>query len=322
MQIYLLLTEKCNLSCSMCIRGNQSGKDMDFHLLREILDRNNLKCHDVVITGGEPFLHDRFREITEELCKRAKTVTITTNGTINYIDESLLKPNLYFQVSVDGGREAHNSIRGNGTYEKTFETLRLLDKIKTQYIVATVASRKNKASMMELENELHSLIHMKYWRISYEMPFGSAGYDNMMDSYEWNEFVDYMLEYVSLRMRIKKIFPFELYDMNKDKLNNISMNNRCFNCGSGKNKLYVYPDFTVYSCTCLTDFPLGNLENMTIEEITNSKSIRKFSDYQLNDDSICMKCEYKKYCNGGCIGMSYHFFNKLGMGDIRCPKFK
>ena len=37
------------------------------------------------------------------------------------------------------------------------------------------------------------------------------------------------------------------------------------------------------------------------------------------DDSDCSKCKYLKVCNGGCIGMSYHYFKKIGMGDYRCP---
>ena len=45
-----------------------------------------------------------------------------------------------------------------------------------------------------------------------------------------------------------------------------------------------------------------------------------FSEYALKEESECQKCEYKTFCNGGCVGMSYHYFGELGMGDKRCPK--
>ena len=94
---------------------------------------------------------------------------------------------------------------------------------------------------------------------------------------------------------------------------------RCYNCGSGRDKLYVYPDFNVYSCTCLTDFCLGNLKKNALEEILMGEGIRLFSEYKIGSDVICGECKYFAFCKGGCIGMSYHYFGTIGKGDIRCP---
>lgn len=324
MQIYILLTENCNLNCAMCIRGRQQGTNIDLNALQEFSWLEELAGHDVVITGGEPSLHPQFSHIVHLFCGYAKTVTITSNGTINnYLTKNFLRPNLFFQISLDGDLAAHDGIRGKNVYNRSFETLRILDRLGAQFSVATVASRKNKNSLLNLEMELHKLKGLQYWKIAYEMPFGDADAEHMMPAEEWNRFVDYMLEYVSLRMKIKKIFPFELYDAHREELEQQRKGSkRSFNCGSGTNKLYLYPDLTVYSCTCLTDFPLGNLKENTLQEILNSEPIRKFVNYRVLDDSICSKCEYVKFCNGGCIGMSYHFFGKLGMGDMRCPKIK
>lgn len=324
LQIYLLLTENCNLNCSMCIRGRQNGVNIDFDILKKLDCVNEIGSHDIVITGGEPTLHPEFREIVTFMCNQAKTVTVTSNGTLNYyLEQELLKDNLFFQISLDGDQYTHDGIRGNGAFRKTLNTIKKLDEIGAQYSIATVASRKNKEAMLELANILSTLSHMRYWRISYEMPFGSASFDNMMTATEWNKFVDFMLENVGFRMKIQKIFPFELYDARKNELENlVNKSNRCFNCGSGKNKIYIYPDYNVYSCTCLTDFCLGNLKKLSLSEILNGNEIEKFAKYRLSADTVCNKCEYKKFCNGGCIGMSYHYFGELGKGDIRCPKLE
>lgn len=323
MQIYILLTDKCNLKCSMCIRGRQKGANLDFDVLKNSTWIDELIHHDIVLTGGEPTLNPRFVEILDFLCNKAKTVTITTNGTINsYLNSIILKDNLYFQISIDGDQNMHDSIRGNGMFEKSLQTVKMLDKLNAQYSVASVVNKNNREAMMYLEPILRELHNIRYWRISYEMPFGSAGTENMLSAEEWNAFVDKIIDNANLRLKIKKIFPFDIYEKYKDRLNEmITTKNACNNCGSGKNKIYIYPDLQVYPCTCLTDFPLGSLKENTLQEILNNNNAEPFLHYEVKNDT-CKSCDYLKYCNGGCIGMSYHIFKKLGWGDIRCPKLK
>ncbi|MEE1282956.1 MAG: radical SAM protein [Acutalibacteraceae bacterium] len=323
MQIYLLLTDNCNLNCKMCIRGRQSGTNIDVTDLKKMSGINDLTNHDIVVTGGEPTLHKDFKEIVALLLEKTRTVTITTNGTINeYLTDDFLHDNLFFQVSIDGDIERHNSIRGQGNYEKSLITIKKLDEMGAKYSVASVVSYKNKESMFILEKELRKLKNIRYWRISYEMPFGDAESDDFMSAEEWNVFVDKIIGEARLKLKIQKIFPFEVYERRWDELDLIySKKQRCNNCGSGSEKIYIYPDWTVYSCTCLTDFSLGNLKEKTIEEILLSNEIKRFSEYEVQNP-ICLQCRYLKYCNGGCIGMSYHYYGKLGMGDKRCPIIK
>lgn len=322
MQIYLLLTDNCNLNCSMCIRGKQDGTSIDFDTLKSLNFVNELSNHDIVITGGEPTLHADFCEIVKFMCHHAKTVTVTSNGTTDYfITDNFKNDNLFFQISLDGDEVTHDNIRGNGSFQKALSTIKKLDYMGFQYSVASVVSKKNVGSILCLADTLATFNNMRYWRISYEMPFGSANFSNIMTSTEWNDFVDCMIEHVNFRLKIQKIFPFDLYESRKAELDQLaSKSSRCFNCGSGKNKIYVYPDFNVYSCTCLTDFCVGNLEKTSLQEILDGDEIKKFSNYKVLSDTVCYTCEYKKFCNGGCIGMSYHHYGVLGKGDIRCPK--
>ena len=322
LQIYILLTENCNLNCAMCIRGKQQGIQMDIAKLQELIDKNDFSSHDIVLTGGEPTLHRHFVDIVRLMCCKAKTVTVTSNGTNDlHIQDLLHLPNLYYQISLDGDAEAHNRIRGNDAYERTWNNLIQLDHAEARYSVASVVSNKNKIEIFNLISELGQLSHMRYWRISYEMPFGSAGFEKMMSADEWNTFVSELLHRADFKVKVQKIFPFDLYDQRREELDQLPAGHfRSINCGSGKNKVYVYPDFKVYPCTCLTDFCIGELDKQTLDEILDAEPVKRFTDYKLLDDSVCKSCEYRKYCNGGCIGMSYHFFGKLGMGDKRCPK--
>ncbi len=322
MQIYILLTENCNLNCEMCIRGFQTGVDMKINDLTSVVEKNDLSNHDIVVTGGEPSIHNEYTSIVDILCKKSKTVTVTSNGTLPlHIDDLNNYDNLFFQISLDGDRETHDAIRGKGSFERTWKNIRLLDSEKMKYSVASVISKKNINDIYRLIPLLQDLSNMRFWKISYEMPFGSADINNIITADEWNDFVQAIIKRVNFRLRIHKLFPFDLYDKNKNILDKDDINRvRNINCGSGRTKIYIYPDFNVYPCTCLTDFCLGNLMENTLDDIINSENNIPFSDYRICEESVCKDCEYKKYCNGGCIGMSYHFFGKLGMGDIRCPK--
>lgn len=309
----------------MCIRGKQHGSNMDIDKLFNVVKNNDFSEHEVVITGGEPTIHEKYFDIVKLMCKYSKKVTVTSNGTLDLkIDELKGLDNLFFQISLDGDTVSHNLIRGEGAFEKTWDNILKLDALGVNYSVASVVNKKNRDRIFKLLPLLEQLNKLNFWKISYEMPFGSAaGIDEIMTASEWNIFVNEMLMKAKLRLKIKKLFPFDLYDKKRDELEMVFLKKkRSTNCGSGTDKLYVYPDFQVYPCTCLTDFCIGNLSQQSLDEIVSSKLIKKFSEYEIQKDAVCQNCEYKKFCNGGCIGMSYHYFGKLGMGDMRCPKFK
>ena len=152
------------------------------------------------------------------------------------------------------------------------------------------------------------------------MPFGEAELSDLLSIEEWNNLVDLIIDAATFRVKIKKLFPFELINSNYIHLSENSMNRKqSFNCGSATNKVYIYPDFSVYPCTCLTDFRLGNVLENTIEEILMMEPANIFRTYKVLPGTPCENCTYLRYCNGGCIGMSYHYFGALGKGDIRCP---
>ena len=323
MQIYLLLTERCNLNCKMCIRGEKSNNDISLDALRAIKSIEDFKEHDIVITGGEPTICKDFIPIINFLKDKCRSISICTNGTSDfYINEKFLDPNISIQISLDGTEEVHNSIRGGHSYGRIMSTINKLETLGFYYTISTVVSKTNISCMKQLADILKNFQHMKYWNVSYEMPFGHADISDIIPAEHWNDFVDQMLEYVYFRMKIQKMFPFDLYDKNKDKLEEIFRGRKCSNCGSGRNKIYIYPDMSVFPCTCLTDFCLGNLKELSLSEIMNRELAQIFANYTILPESECNSCEYLKYCNGGCIGMSYHYFNNLGYGDIRCPKIR
>ncbi|PTY40956.1 hypothetical protein DQ06_10550 [Brachyspira hampsonii bv. II] len=190
-----------------------------------------------------------------------------------------------------------------------------------KYNISTTVSINNYNNIKDLMVYITKYKKMKYWKLSPQLPFGCETFEDVLTIEQWNELVEYLIYNSTVKLHIKKLFCFELLDKfineNKNKIINIGSN-----CGSAKTKFYIYPNFNVYPCTCLTDFKIGNLKSNTLEEIKEFDITKMFSNYKVLDDSECSKCKYLKLCNGGCIGMSYHYFKKIGMGDYRCPLIK
>lgn len=72
-------TSGCNLSCPWCdTKYAQNGEEMPLSAI--LRDVKKYDCDHVVITGGEPCLHEGVEELTRALCDYHRTVE--TNGTI------------------------------------------------------------------------------------------------------------------------------------------------------------------------------------------------------------------------------------------------
>ena len=307
----------------MCIRGDKSKNVLSLSDIERMQSIEELSPHDIVITGGEPTLCKNFIQIVDFLKDKCKSISICTNGTTDYyINKDFLDSKVAIQISLDGTKDIHDSIRGRNSYDTVIKTISKLEALEIPFTVSSVVNKNNIFCMRDLADVLESYKYLKYWNLSYEMPFGHADIKEILSTENWNLFVDNMLEYVHFRMKIQKMFPFDLFEKYKDKLDDIFKGRKCLNCGSGRNKIYIYPDLSVYPCTCLTDFCLGNLKLQPLSKILKNDLALKFANYTVLPDSICKSCEYLMYCNGGCIGMSYHYYDKIGYGDPRCPKLR
>lgn len=321
MQIYLLLTETCNLNCDYCIRGKKARVFIEKERLFKIIKENekNFRNAQILLTGGEPTLHPDFLEILNYVKEYTRDVSINTNGTIDVFDVLPHSKKIHIQISLDGREEIHDKLRGSGSFKTTWHNIQKIDKSGFNYNVATVINENNVDTVKDLLPFLSTLKNMKYWKLDPQLPFGCGKADECIDNSRWNALVDRLIEDAPCKLKIKKMFDFSLLDgLSSDQIKSFA--GKCkSNCGSCTSKIYIYPDLTVYPCTCLKNYKLGNLGEDKLEIILKSEVARKFSEYTVSEESQCIKCRYLPICNGGCIGMSQYYYNKLGMGDIRCP---
>lgn len=330
--IYFTLTKACNLACLHCVRFHTPnnhykdeiqtmGTDNAIKIIKQLGEF--YPNATLAITGGEPTLHPNFDMIALESCHSFKNVVLTTNGIFSEekskkLAELTKNPNFHIQISLDGDEVSHDEIRGKGTYKKTYKSIVELcsSSRKNSISISTTVSKTNIKSMFRLAENLQNIPFHK-WRLAPEQIFDPSQFARHVDSSEWNHFVDEILKVCFFKVSIKKVFDFSLMEKSLEDTNE----NRILrtNCGFGKYKMYIYPDFSVIPCTCMPHLVIGNILNDNIEDV--DKRIKSCQPVCLKD-SICKTCKFYTVCKGGCVGYSYYYQGAIGMGDIRCPKIK
>lgn len=321
MNLYFILTDKCNYQCKFCIRNNINVQK-EFVFDNFCIAANRLhECYPdgtLILTGGEPFLHVDYRRIIKFATKLYKQVVITTNGSLgNDIVDFLipfLKKNLFIQISLDGTKEIHDCLRGAGAYTKVLDSLERLRAVSNHVAISTTVGKSYIKQTKELAIQLNQF-QFHHWKVSPEQ-LSNPTVNNIITSKEWNSFVIDLLPLCRYRVHIKKLFAFDLWERHllSSSKEDASFNN---NCGWGKTKLYVLPNGDVLPCTCLKEI----IANVFVESPEQIKQrMENISCLIMDEHSICYSCKFLNLCNGGCPGYSQKYFGKKNMGDIRCPK--
>ena len=136
--LYLYISGACNLACRHCwiTPTYQAGANGNRFVRLEYVEKalrqaRPLGLRSAKLTGGEPMLHPRFREIVDLIDRAGIDIMIETNGTL--LDPELaqyLKPRRvgFISVSLDGATaETHEALRVvPGSFDQAIAGIRAL----------------------------------------------------------------------------------------------------------------------------------------------------------------------------------------------------
>ncbi len=321
-QIYLLLTRKCNLSCSHCIRSSNPyfteviDKDLAFRIIDELSAIR--KDASMLISGGEPTLHPNFYEIVTKSAENFKNIVINTNGLrFKQLKNIANFQNVSIQISIDGDETTHDNIRGEGTYKRTLSNINKLSKLGINVIVATTVTKHNYHSIQTLDHELTN-ISFYYWNIKRVVGSGRADDTDDLTTFAWNDFA-YKIKNESInldRLRIATMFSENaIYNAANSNIDAKNTNLLAHNCGTGRSKLYINPNGTVYPCACMEEIISGDFKSNSADSILSALGHLSIEPQQ---EASCHNCPAWKLCHGGCPGAAMR--TKFpALGDPRCP---
>ncbi len=328
------ITERCNLRCRHCYQEDYSGREMTWDQWLQVLDQfkslldrwrhetgqPTFRGH-ITVTGGEPFVHPDFMKLLQKFAgeKDHYSFAILTNGSL--IDPAVarqlarLKPR-FVQVSLEGGRETHDRLRGPGNFDTTRSAIRHLVGRGIPTLVSFTAHRGNYREFADVVDIACKLKVDKVWSDRF-LPNG-AGMDHMGgEALTAEETQEYFNTMAQVRASTRKRW-FCRTEVSMDRaLQFLEGDGRPYFCKAGDSLITLMPNGDVYPCRRMP-IHVGNLREQTLEAIYYANPLLK----QLRDPEQvsegCGGCFYTGLCKGGLKCLSYAVHGDPFVRDPGC----
>ena len=172
LSVYLHITDRCPLRCKYCEipkhpREELSTKEV-LNLIEHIHKTGANRLH---LNGGEPLMREDIGEIIDYAKRRNLYVSMSSNGYLLSEKISQLRNLDIIFLSFDGRREAHDSQRGEGSYQKVIEAFGLCKRYRIKFWTTTVLTRNNLNSIDFILEEAKRHWFVANFQILY-YPFG------------------------------------------------------------------------------------------------------------------------------------------------------
>jgi radical SAM protein with 4Fe4S-binding SPASM domain len=147
------------------VRGRKNFSELSIEQIKNILKEfEKMQGLRVLITGGEPLIHRGFKEINEMLPEFFVRKVLFTNGLL--LDKKVLKKlNVdEIQISVDGLEEAHDFLRGKGTFRSAIGAVKRAIDSGFEVSISTMVHAKNLEDFDKMERLFQGL-GIKDWTV-------------------------------------------------------------------------------------------------------------------------------------------------------------
>lgn len=264
----LQITDKCNLRCRHCYIGNSESSALSLKQIRAILKEfEEMQGLRVLISGGEPIMHEGFQEINTMLPEFFIRKVLFTNGLL--LNKKRLKGlNVdEIQISIDGLEEAHDSLRGKGTFKLAFDAVKLAIDSGFEVSISTMVHPGNLSDFDEMER-LFKDMGIKDWTVDVPCVAGRL-----------EENIDFQISPEIGGKYLRYGYGEGLHSGASG-----------FACGL--HLMAVTADGRISKCTFYSDDPAGRIEDGL------RKCWQKIKPVRL--DELKCDCDHIELCRGGC----------------------
>ena len=304
--VYLYITDKCQLRCGHCYMGDrlEAAKTMPKpEVINNLILWRKMGGSKLSILGGEPTLHPDFVEIIEYANALGyEKVILNTNGLApsRRVLGALEPPDFaYIQVSLDGASAStHDPIRGKGTFNQSWTTTRELCRrgFDTR-IICTV----NKVNMAECLNLLPMADEAGVSLVKYHV-FSGIGVGN--ENEDWivrpGEWVNFYEGLEQLKGKYKAQIWYQPTYARKEKIEQFAGEGFRGCVGRTLDRISIFPDGRAYVCSYLFDTDL-NYANVVDGQIQLNKGHNEFDLFtSALSEASCGSCKAASVCMGGC----------------------
>jgi SynChlorMet cassette radical SAM/SPASM protein ScmF len=333
--LYMYISGSCNLACRHCWiepayqADNKNGKFIKPEYVKKaVKEAKPLGLQSVKLTGGEPMLHPRFREIVDYIESQKIGMIIETNGTL--IDDEMVKflesrkhLNLV-SVSLDGAKpETHDKLRGvKGSHRKAVRGIKAL--VKAGFRPQMICTL-HKGNVIETEDVV---------KLAQKLGCGSVKFNHVQHMGRGDNFAEKnglkIKELVELFRKIEskirprnKIsihfdIPIAFYSIRK-------LASGSLPCCHVLNILGILASGDISICGVGVTVPeliFGNLDKDHLAAVWSKspklREMRRLIPDQF--EGICGHCLHKQTCLGACIANNYHSRKKFNAPYFFCDE--
>lgn len=324
------LTLKCDQTCAHC--GSRAGIERPNELTTEealdlVTQLIQMKPREVVLIGGEAYLHKGFFRILEKLSSNNIHATMTTGGRgiTKEIAKEAVKSGLQsVSISIDGLEANHDLIRrAKGSFQSATNALNFFKEAGCTTASNTNINRINKDDLEELYEHL-KLNGISAWQVQITTPLGRASDRPNMILQPW--------DLIALIPRIaelkKRAYSDEILIMPGNNLGYFGPEeatlrsltptgkDHWMGCQAGRFVMGIESDGGIKGCPSLQSVPYigGNIRKENLADIWNNSPQLSFTRTRSVEDlwGFCRICPYATTCMGGCSFTAHSLFGKPG----------
>ena len=290
LNVMCVLTTNCNLNCSHCYFNTGARKkcinELNFNDFVSFLKRNKEHISKVTLTGGEPLLYSRFKDIICFFKKENIAFSLNTNLTLmdkEKLGLILSAPVKSISVSFDAPLDYKGDLlhKGHAAAVKNLKML-LKNKKNIPIRVVSILSRQN---YLKAEEIYQSFKNLDIYDFSFQPVYVPKKYS---EKYSLSSLPKKELK--ELFLKLKQWAKEQNYGQFLKFLENYYLKGKImkFQCAALKT-LYIEPDGKVYSCLN-SSIVLGDFNSLKIADLINSRAFRKEKTKALNLSCFTDRC--------------------------------
>ena len=285
----LQITDTCNLRCKHCYLDKPSHNELTpEEVSRALKEFEAMQGLRVLITGGEPLLHGKFQEINEMLPDLFIRKVLFSNGLLLKKDVlGTLKVD-EIQISIDGLEQAHDHIRGQGTFKRAMEAAHDALDAGFDVSISTMVHRRNLSDFDAMERIFKGM-GIKDWTVDVPCVIGrlTENSDLCVSPEEGGKYLGYG-------------YGGGLHSSGQG-------------YGCGLHLVSVMADGKIAKCSFYRDSAAGVIADGL------DAAWKKIRPVRLSD--LSCNCEYLEVCRGGCRFRAELLSGKSGKDPYRCTLY-
>jgi radical SAM/SPASM domain protein of ACGX system len=329
------ITDSCDQRCRHCYIFSENihfkGKEMTWEEMKLVFGNCLDMCRKVnripyfYITGGDPVLHSRFWDLVKLF--KANNTAFTILGNPFHLTENVChKLKEYgcerYQLSIDGLRETHDTMRKSGSFDCTLEKINVLRDAGIRCAIMTTVSGVNASEIPAIidtvvEHKADIFAFGRYCPTGKEKSarLSPQQYKTLLETC-WRKFEQYKDCGTSFNLK-DHLWTLFLYEKGLFKIPDGLDNNTIYEgCNCANCHLTILPRGEVYACRRM-ESNVGNVFNEKLYDIFTSNKMDVYRDYDRFEK--CSKCELKRFCRG-CPAVAFGYTGNFYAADPQCWK--